>query len=596
MAGLRASLSKLARAALALATGAIATGAHAQQWDTLTLDNMSSGSTMDLLVLQAAGPAPTGLIVHRKTNSCTSIDVELAPNAPAMLRLRQYRGDQPEGNAARSLQGVSMTGTGTADRHVRVMVASGTSLTVGATVFATLAVSASSTCSGSQPGAVAVTGRAVVTGTGLATQEATQGSNATALRRIGTETLDAIMLRMDAVADASAATDLRGLAAIQVRDPQAGLDLRDLAGHDFVLGLNQRASDGPLKAGNLALWGRFGLYALEAVTDGGVKHDSDQLSASFGLDYRFRDDMLLGFGYGHHGFEGGYAGHHEVAGDYVLDVNVLQPYAVGRFGPPGWLAAYASMGKGEMRVSNGDGLPAGEYEVDYSGWGFGWRHELRQGLRLRAGASGGELDAEDGELYLDVAAGAAQLAVGYAVGAELIKGAELHPVIEVAWVDKWGDAATEATWLFAAAFEYAGEGPMHIRAGYRRAMAGDSLSGAEIDARIAPARGGLGPSLALRPSYGLPRGDELLPDASALTLPSAAGHRSARLDAEFAWGLPVNGGVATPYSEWSLDSDQGHEGGLGLRLGAGAYGDWNLGWRRTSSAADELHLELRIGE
>lgn len=594
MAGLRASLSKLARVALALAAGATA-GAHAQ-WQTLTLDNMSSGSTMDLLALQAAGPAPTGLIVHRKTSSCTSIDVELAANAPAMLLLRQYRGDQPEGNALRSLQGVSMTGTGTTDRHVRVMIASGASLTVGATVFATLTVKASSTCSGSQPAARQVTGRAVVTGTGLATQEAAQGSNATALRRIGTETLDAIMLRMDAVADASAATDLRALAAIQARDPQAGLDLRDLAGHDFVLGLNQRASDGPLKAGNLALWGRFGLYALEAVTDGGVQHDSDQLSASFGLDYRFRDDMLLGFGYGHHGFEGGYAGHHEVAGDYVLDVNVLQPYVVGRFGPPGWLAAYASMGKGEMRVSNGDGLPAGEYEVDYSGWGFGWRHELRQGLRLRAGASGGELDAEDGELYLDVAAGAAQLAVGYAVGAELIKGAELHPVIEVAWVDKWGDAATEATWLFAAAFEYAGEGPMHIRAGYRRAMAGDSLSGAEIDARIAPARGGLGPSLALRPSYGLPRGDELLPDASALSLPSAAGHRGARLDAELAWGLPVNGGVATPYSEWSLDSDHGHEGGLGLRLGTGAYGDWNLGWRRTASAADELHLELHIGD
>lgn len=593
MAALRTFLSKLARAALALA--AVATGAHAQ-WDTLTQDNMISVSMMDLLALQAAGPAPTGLIVHRKTNSCDRIDVELAANAPAMLRLRQYRGDQPEGSALRSLQGVRMIGTGAMDRHVRVMVASGASLTVGATVFATLTVKASSTCSGSQPAAQQVTGRAVVTGTGLATQEAAQASNATALRRIGTETLDAIMLRMDAVADASAATDLRGLAAIQARDPQEGLDLRDLAGQDFVLGLNQRASDGPLKAGNLALWGRFGLYALEAVTDGGVKHDSDQLSASFGLDYRFRDDMLLGFGYGHHGFEGGYAGQREVAGDYTLDVNVLQPYVVGRFGPPGWLAAYASMGKGEMRVSNGDGLPAGEYEVDYSGWGFGWRHELRQGLRLRAGASGGELDAEDGELYLDVAAGAAQLAVGYAVGAELIKGAELHPVIEVAWVDKWGDAATEATWLFAAAFEYAGEGPMHIRAGYRRAMAGDSLSGAEIDARIAPARGGLGPSLALRPSYGLPRGDELLPDASALTLPSAAGHRGARLDAEFAWGLPVNGGVATPYSEWSLDSDQGHEGGLGLRLGTGAYGDWNLGWRRTASAADELHLELRIGD
>ena len=595
MAGLRTSLSKLARAALALAAGAIATGAHAQ-WQTLSQDNMGTASSLDLLALQAAGPAPTGLLVHRNTNSCTSIDVALAAATPAMLRLRQYRGDQPEGNAERSLQGVSMTGAGTTDRHVRVMVASGASLTVGATVFATLTVSASSTCSGSQPADQQVTGRAVVTGTGLATQEAAQASNATALRRIGTETLDAIMLRMDAVADASAATDLRGLAAIQARNPQEGLDLRDLAGQDFVLGLNQRASEGPLKAGNLALWGRFGLYALDAVTDGGVKHDSDQLSASFGLDYRFRDDMLLGFGYGHHGFEGGYAGHREVAGDYVLDVNVLQPYVVGRFGPPGWLAAYASRGKGEMRVSNGDGLPAGEYEIDYSGWGFGWRHELQQGLRLRAGASGGELDAEDGELYLDVAAGAAQLAVGYAIGAELMDGVELHPVIEVAWVDKWGDAATEATWLFAAAFEYAGEGPMHIRAGYRRAMAGDTLSGAEIDARIAPARGGLGPSLALRPSYGLPPDDELLPDASVLSLPSAAGHRGVRLDAEFAWGLPVNGGVLKPYSEWSLDSDQGHAGGLGMRLGTGAYGDWDLGWRRAGRADDELRLELRIGD
>ena len=596
MAGLRTSLSKLARAALALAAGAAATGAQAQ-WQMLPQpqDNMSSGSSLDLLALQAAGPASTGLIVHRKTNNCASIDVELAADAPAMLRLQQYRGNRPEGSALRSLQGVPMTGVAATDRHVRVMVASGTNLTVGATVFATLTVKASSSCSGSQPAAQRVTGQADVTGTGLATQEASQASNATALRRLGTETLDAIMLRMDAVADASDAPGLRGLAAAAQESPD-DFDLRDLAGQDFVLGLGQRASEGPLKASNLALWGRFGLYALEAVTAGGVRHDSDQFSASFGLDYRFRDDMLLGFGYGHHGFEGGYAGHHEVAGDYALDVNVLQPYVIGRFGPPGWLAAYASRGQGEMRVSNGDGLPAGEYEVDYSGWGFGWRHELRQGLRLRAGASGGELDAEDGELYLDVAAGAAQLAVGYAIGADLIDGAELHPVIEVAWVDKWGDAATEATWLFAAAFEYAGEGPMHIRAGYRRAMAGDALSGAEIDARIAPARGGLGPSLALRPSYGLPRGDELLPEASVLSLPSAAGHRGVRLAGEFAWGLPLDGGVATPYSEWSLDADHGHAGGLGLRLGTGAYGAWDLGWRRTARATDKLHLELRIGD
>ena len=427
---------------------------------------------------------------------------------------------------------------------------------------------------------------------GVGTEQAIQAGAAAAVRAIGLETLDAVMARPDAVAG-SWSSELLGLLQANEAELERGeFGLRDLAGEEFALALSNSPTG--LPAG-LALWGRFASYDVGHAIAGGARSDNELFSASFGLDYRLDAGMMLGLGYGRHEIDGSYAAS-SASGTYQLDLDVYQPYVVGSIGP-GLLAAFASQGSGDMVMHSHDGIALAPSAADYQGWGLGWSSAVeRWDLRLRAGASSGELDVVDETLALDTETGAARLAAAYAPDRDLINHLPFRAELEVAWEDDWGDFATDASWLLGAAFEYSIAGPWHARAAYRRAIAGDGdLSGLEFDFQVDPARGGLGPSFALRPGYGLATGTDLFAQASRPTTFTTGDDRGRRLRAEMAWGLPVSGGVLTPYGDWSMER-RGHSRSLGLRLGTGAYGDWNLGWRRASSTADELHLELRIGD
>ena len=567
-------------------------------WRVTAQDNFGTPAQLDTLGLRGTGARPTGLRVHRNSRACASTDVALASDAPAYLSLQRYSANGPDGAAARSLSGVNMSGSGANDRHVQVAIAGGTTLAVGTAVTVSLTVSANASCAGAAglPAAQELVGYVIIGGDGLTTEEAVQAGTALAVRALGVETLGAVMARPGAPADAKASAQLLGMLAAKETELESGeIDLREfLAGQDFSLPLASSANGLP---SGLVLWGRAAKYDVGSAVENGPQVDSDLFSGSFGVDYRMREGLLLGLGYGRHELAGHYR-HRDATGNYQLDLNLYQPYAAARLGP-GWLAAYGSQGTGKLLLESGDVAHLKpNLKADYTGWGLGWYNDIeRWDLRLRAGASAGELEFEENPLELNAEAGTARLAVAYAPGRNLVVDIPMQPEFEVAWADEWGDAAGDSSWLVALAFEYAGDGPLHLRTSYRRAVSGGGdFAGAELDLRVDPNRGGLGPSFALRPHYGIEAGSDLFAQAARPTSFTAGDDRGRRLRVEMAWGLAVNGGVLTPYGDWSMDDSSVQRQQLGLRLGTGAYGDWQLGWRRADSSVDELHLELRIGD
>ncbi len=567
-------------------------------WRAAAQDNFATPALIDTLELQRSGARSTGLRLQRNSRACSSTDVALASDAPAFLSLRRYSANGPDGAAARSLSGVNMSGSGTNDRHAQIAIAGGTALEAGTTIAVSLTVSANSSCSGAVgvPAAQGLVGYVIIGGGGLDTEAAMQAGAALAVRALGIETLGAIMARPGAASDASASAQLLGMLAAKEQELESGeIDLRTfLAGQRFSLPLSSSASGLP---SGLMLWGRAAAYEVGSESEDGAQVESDLFSGSFGVDYRFTEGMLLGLGYGRHGQKGQYRNGGS-AGSYQLDLNLYQPYAAARIGP-GWLVAYGSQGTGNLLLEAQGNLSYKPHlKADYVGWGLGWYNDIeRWDLRLRAGASSGELEFEEDRFEMNAEAGTARLAVAYAPGRNLVVDIPMQPEFEVAWADEWGDAAGTASWLVALVFDYAGTGPMHLRAAYRHAVSGGGdLAGVELDLRVDPNRGGLGPSFALRPHYGIEAGADLFTQAARPTAFTTGEDRGRRLQAEMAWGLAVSGGVLTPYGDWSMDNASTQRRQLGLRLGTGAYGDWNLGWRSEASAADELHLELRIGE
>ena len=563
-----------------------------QPWQVHDLDSMGRVVLLDSLAARRSA-ADSGLRVHRNLSGCNIMDVSLPDDAPDWARLQQYGPSGPVGARARAQAAVPMTGTGAAsDRHVRLMIVpSGTPLPDARLTMEVEVVANAAACgTGSDiPAAQMLSGVVVFDNKGPNTEAAVQLGAAAAVRAIGLETLDAVMARPDALAG-SWSNELLGLMQANEAELEQGeFSMRDLAGEEFALALSNSPTG--LPAG-LALWGRFAIHDVGNEIQGGPRQESELFSASFGIDYRLGEGMVLGLGYGLHEIDGDYWGR-EVSGDYQLDMDMYQPYVAGRIGP-GLLAAFVSQGSGDLVVHSLDGIAVPPSKADYQGWGLGWSSAIeRWDLRLRAGASTGELDVEDETLALDTEAGAARLALAYAPQRDLIDHLPFRAEAEVAWEDDWGDLATDASWLLGAAFEYSGAGPMHARAAYRRAVAGDGdLSGLEIELQVDPDRGGLGPSLTLRPGYGIDTGAAVFERAGRL-FASAGTDRGRRLRAEMAWGLPVSGGVLTPYGDWSMER-QDHSRSLGLRLGTGAYGDWNLGWRREDSSS--LELQLRIGD
>ena len=114
--------------------------------------------------------------------------------------------------------------------------------------------------------------------------------------------------------------------------------------------------------------------------------------------------------------------------------------------------------------------------------------------------------------------------------------------------------------------------------------------------RLSPRPSGLGPSVALVPSWGLASGgiDRLWahPDASSLARSGAAESATGRLDAEVGWGFAALGGngILTPYARAALAETESRSWHLGARLALAESLDLSLeGSRRRHAGGVAAH-------
>ena len=355
---------------------------------------------------------------------------------------------------------------------------------------------------------------------------------------------------------------------------------RALTGRDLLLGSSFRLVSGADDGGGTvwSAWGRVSTGGFRAAADGAAL-DGRVVTGLLGFDAEWRR-LLAGVLLLRSEAEGGYdpldGGD---AGTIASTLTGLYPYARLRLG--GRLSVWAVAGAG-----TGDLTLIRPHET------------IGTGLDVRLGALGlrGALPAVGGfdlALKSDVLwvrtasdAVAGQLAATSAdvnrlrlilEGGRpwtLSSGAVLAPTVQAGLRHDGGDAETGTGVEVGAGLRYSA-GMLSVDAQVRTLLAhqagGYEEWGASGSIRLSPNASGLGPSLALLPSWGaVDSGVARLwsqPDASAL-VGGGAGPAAGRVNAELGWGLAVlhGRGVLTPYARLALAEDDGRSWHLGTRL------------------------------
>ena len=186
----------------------------------------------------------------------------------------------------------------------------------------------------------------------------------------------------------------------------------------------------------------------------------------------------------------------------------------------------------------------------------------------------------------------------------LTSGAVLAPTAQVGLRHDGGDAETGTGIEVGAGIRYTA-GMLTLEGQVRTLLAHEAGGyeewGASGSIRLSPNASGLGPSLALLPSWGA-AGSAVArlwahPDAAALVQGSTAAPAPGRLDAEFGWGLPAlrGRGVLTPHARLALAEGDNQSWHLGTRLALAESLNLSLeGSRRRFAGGDTAHdLTLR---
>ena len=407
-----------------------------------------------------------------------------------------------------------------------------------------------------------------------------QSTGAAVTRVVGLSAIAAVMGRV--AGGGGEGQSLLGLLAAKEEQLESGdIDLRSfLAGQSFALGMDAAASGQP----GFGAWGRAEFMQLEeGEAADAFRQDGDMFSAQIGADYRLAGGALLGVGYGRHELDTDYAGSltgaDSYAGNYVLELDVVQPYASMPLGT-GDLAGAVAVGSGEAEVKEAGADASTAYDADYLGWGLGYRASAGGGLEVEGAVSGGSLDIPD--LGADgVKSDNMSLRTGlrYSPIIDLGEGS-LRPTAGVAVAVDWGDDPGHK-YEFSAGLGYAGArlaaAAEYIYVGMDE---GDlTASGGSIDVRFSTAAGNLGLGLAATPAHGPAAGADLLANPET----------GMRGSAEIGYGLAVNGGVLTPYGGWSFATEAGE---VGLRLRQGDGGSWLLRWREDDR--DMIAIEFNL--
>ena len=354
---------------------------------------------------------------------------------------------------------------------------------------------------------------------------------------------------------------------------------RTLTAHDLLLGSSFHLVSQAGEAGGAAwsAWGRVSTGGFSAEVDG-VTLDGDVVTGLLGFDAEWRR-LLAGVLLLRSEGDGGYNQQDgDSSGTLESTLTGVYPYARLLLGGRLSVWAVAGVGAGDLHLTHG----AEVYDVGL---------DVRLGaLGVRGGlpAVGGfDLTLKSDVLWVRTASDAVTERLS-AASAEvnrlrlileggrpwtLASGAELAPTLQVGLRHDSGDAETGTGIEVGAGLRYSA-GMLSIEGQVRTLLAHEAGGyeewGASGSIRLSPNASGLGPSLAVLPSWGAPgSGAARLwsqPDASSLLRSDAPA--PGRLDAELAYGVAAlrGKGVLTPYARLALAEGDGRSWHLGARL------------------------------
>ena len=447
-------------------------------------------------------------------------------------------------------------------------------------------------------------------------------------RTVGSQVLEAVNTRFDGSSAAShlnvGGARLGGTPPLDAAAPLAPQDWlaaqlaegteaqhpeeRTLSARELLLGssfhLVSQAETGSAAA--FSAWGRVSTGGFRAEVDD-LTLDGDVTTGLLGFDAEW-ERLLAGLVLAHSEGDGGYNLRGGERGSIESSLTGIYPYARLRLNDRVLLWGLAGAGSGDLTLV--------------------WRNEaIDTGLDMRLGAvgvrgtllAGGGFDLAvksdalwvrtDSDAAAGLAAATAQVSrLRLILEAErtmtLASGAVLAPTAQVGLRHDGGDAETGTGVEVGAGIRYTA-GMLTIEGQVRTLLAHEAGGyeewGASGSIRLSPNASGLGPSLALLPSWGA-SGSAVArlwahPDASALVQGSTAAPAPGRLDAEFGWGLSAlrGRGVLTPYARVALAEGDNQSWHLGTRLTLAESLNLSLeGSRRRFTGGDTAHdLTLR---
>ena len=389
------------------------------------------------------------------------------------------------------------------------------------------------------------------------------------------------------------------------------LSLRDfMAGSAFNLNLGSNAGDGS----GISLWGRGSASGFDGER-GSIGLDGNVYSGYLGMDMQVRENILLGAALAHSSGEIDFA-QGPAEGEVELKMTSLLPYA--HWSPANGVDLWAMLGAGRGEAELQDGLAAGiDTDLKMTLAALGARDEIApwQGLDMAFKA-----DAFITELKTDGIAGGDSIAAQVQRLRVMLEGSRNWRASEDAWLvlrmevgGRWegGDAETGLGMEVGGGLEYRhrslGLG-WEARGRYLLAHADGDYEdwGLSLALAFDPGVKGIGPSLTLTPSWGVPSGgaeglwrnERLLAAASLPDDPDR--QRFESLQMELGYGLRSNLLGASPVKLYGALVEHGHLG-RSYRFGgrmAGRHSAWSLELdrheRRGDSAAHGVLLTWRL--
>ena len=468
---------------------------------------------------------------------------------------------------------------------------------------------------------------ATATGTIINTDSMPEAWLARFGRTVGSQVLEAVSQRLDGAPsphvtvggvnfgappplDAEAPAPSDWLAERMVQGPQAPqAEERTLTGRDLLLGSSfHLVSQGEERdRPALSAWGRVSTGGFQAEVND-VSLGGDVTTGFLGFDAEW-ERLLAGVLVGRNEGDGAYRLQNgDDSGRVETTLTGIYPYARLRLGGRLSVWGLAGMGSGDLRLARPD-------ETFDTGLGLrlgalGVRGALPTGGVLELAVKSDVLWVRtDSDAVAGLAAAVAQvgrvrliLEAGRTLA--LSPGAVLAPTAQIGLRHDGGDAETGTGVEVGAGLRYTA-GLLSVEGQVRTLLAHEADGyqewGASGSIRLSPNASGLGPSLAVLPSWGSPgSGVARLwsqPDASAPGAGGALGSPPGRLGAELGYGLPAlrGRGVLTPYARLDLAEHAGQSWHLGTRLALAESFALSLeGSRRQAGDTTAHDLALRL--